>query len=67
MMLAEVPFPLASWDLQGRMRTVQLIPVTPTPLLPTAPMMPATCVPCPKSSIGSLSWLMVSIPWQSSM
>src|SRR5439155_496638 len=63
MMLALVPLPVESCDLQGRIRTFQLIPDTPTPLLPTAPMMPETCVPWPKSSIGLLSWLIVSIPW----
>ena len=31
---------------------VQLTPTTPIPLFPTAPMVPAVCVPCPASSIG---------------
>ena len=66
MRLSLVPFPVLSWDLHGTMVTCQFIPVTPIPLFPTAPIVPAVWVPWPKSSSGSLSWLMVSIPWQSS-
>src|SRR5213592_3918398 len=39
------PFPVTSSTRTGRMRTFQLIPVVPTPSLPTAPIVPATCVP----------------------
>ncbi len=66
MMLETEPLPVESCDLHGMTWTFQLIPVTPIPLLPTAPMVPAVWVPWPLSSMGSLSPLMVSIPWQSS-
>ena len=46
--------------------TFQLTPTTPEPLLPTAPIVPATCVPCPWSSIGSASLLAKSQPYTSS-
>ena len=42
--LATVP-PLGSENLRAIMLATQLTPVTPMPLLPTAPMVPATCVP----------------------
>ena len=41
-------------------------PTTPMPLLPTAASVPATCVPCPKSSLGRLSSPTKSQPWTSS-
>ena len=41
-------------------------PVTPTPLLPAAAIVPATCVPWPLSSVGLLSWFTKSQPRQSS-
>ncbi len=37
-----VPEPLASKNLQEIIFTVQFTPTTPMPLLPTAPMVPAT-------------------------
>src|SRR4051794_2943576 len=46
--------------------TVQLMPATPTPLLPAAPIVPATCVPWPWSSVGLLSFPAKSQPCQSS-
>src|SRR6266496_5686301 len=33
----------------------QQMPATPTPLLPAAAMVPATCVPWPKSSAGTIA------------
>ena len=66
MAAAMLPYPSASKNLQGISLTFQLTPTTPTPLLPTAPMVPATCVPWPLSSIGSESPLMGAMPWQSS-
>src|SRR5881227_3822540 len=50
--LAEVPLPVLSWDLHGIMVTCQFIPATPTPLLVTAPIVPARWVPWLKSSFG---------------
>src|SRR3954447_21664277 len=46
------PTPLESRNFAAIRRVVQFTPVTPTPLLPAAPMMPDTCVPWPLSSIG---------------
>ena len=40
------PFELVETRCAMRL-TFQLTPQTPSPLLPTAPMMPATCVPWP--------------------
>ena len=62
MAAARVPKPSASNILHGMSRTFQLTPTTPTPLLPTAPMMPATCVPWALSSIGSELPLMGAMP-----
>src|SRR5204863_7407938 len=45
------PEPWQSRALIGRILTPNATPATPTPLLPFAPMRPATCVPCPLSSI----------------
>ena len=45
MAAAMVPLPSASNILHGISRTFQLTPTTPMPLLPTAPMVPATWVP----------------------
>src|SRR5208283_5313950 len=47
------PPPWASKNLQGRIWTCQFTPLTPTPLLPTAPIVPETWVPWPLSSMGS--------------
>src|SRR5262245_64953673 len=47
---ASVPLPVASRNLDAMMLVVQLTPTTPVPLLPSAPMVPATCVPWPLSS-----------------
>src|SRR5436190_16702634 len=47
------PEPPASRNLRAIRRVVQLTPATPTPLLPAPPIVPATCVPCLWSSIGS--------------
>ena len=48
--LATVPVPLASRNLDAIIVVVQFTPATPTPLLPTAPIVPETCDPCPLSS-----------------
>src|SRR5213078_2778778 len=42
---AVVPLPLESRNLHARIETFQLTPLTPTALLQTAPIVPATCVP----------------------
>ena len=42
---AVVPEPLAPMNFRAMSDTSQLTPATPTPLLPTAPIVPATCVP----------------------
>ena len=44
---AEVAAPSPSKMRTGMSRTFQATPDTPMPLLPTAPMVPATCVPWP--------------------
>ena len=62
MAAARLPFPSASNILHGISRTFQLTPTTPTPLLPTAPMIPATWVPWEWSSIGSELPLMGAMP-----
>src|SRR5919198_6501725 len=62
---AVVPEPCALRNLTGMIRTFQFTPATPTPLLPAAPIVPATCVPWPWSSIGLLSPLTKSQPCQS--
>ena len=46
--------------------TRQATPAIPTPLLPTAPMMPATCVPWPRSSAGLPEPVIALMPWTSS-
>ena len=53
MALAVVPPPPALKNLSPMMLAVQLTPTTPTPLLPSAPMVPETCVPWLLSSLGS--------------
>src|SRR5436190_24355918 len=50
---ATVPDPVALSDLDAMMLVVQFTPTTPRVLLPTAPIVPATCVPWPWSSKGS--------------
>ena len=62
-----VPEPLAFRNLHAMIRTVQLTPATPTPLFPSAPIVPETWVPWPASSLGSASLFAVSIPTQSSI
>ena len=44
------PLPLESRNLIDRSCTFQLMPAMPVPLLANAPIVPATCVPCPKLS-----------------
>src|SRR5439155_6326367 len=44
------PLPLESRNLTDSSCTFQLMPAMPVPLLANAPIVPATCVPCPKSS-----------------
>jgi hypothetical protein len=57
-----VPLPLAPRNLSPISDTFQATPATPTPLFPTAPIVPATCVPWPWSSNGSASLLAKSQP-----
>ena len=40
-------------NLHGIIFTLQLIPVIPTELFPTAPIIPDTCVPCESKSYAS--------------
>ena len=47
------PKPCELMNLQGRIWIFQLIPATPTALFVAAPVIPATWVPCPRSSRGS--------------
>ena len=42
---ARLPPPFALRNLSPMMLATQLTPATPVPLLPTAPMVPETCVP----------------------
>src|SRR5258708_8584849 len=44
------PLPLESRNLSDISLTLQLIPAMPSPLSAAAPIVPATCVPWPKSS-----------------
>ena len=46
------PLPVASRNFRAMIWTFQFTPVTPMPLLPAAPIVPATCVPWLLSSIG---------------
>ena len=46
--------------------TFQLTPVMPAPLFPSAPIVPATCVPWPLKSSGVLSFWTKSHPFVSS-
>src|SRR5512134_2716822 len=62
----ELPDPAAFRNLSGMILTFQLTPETPAPLLPTAPIVPATWVPWLLSSNGSLSSETQSQPRQSS-
>src|SRR5258706_12259003 len=48
-----VPEREASRNFRAISETDQFTPATPTPLLPTAPMIPATCEPLPLSPFGS--------------
>jgi hypothetical protein len=48
-----LPLPLELKNLAAMMLVVQLTPTTPMLLLPSAPIVPDTCVPWLLSSIGS--------------
>ncbi len=66
------PVPLRPMNFNGINCTFQATPAMPRPLLPTAPMMPATCEPWPCRSEGSPAAAVeratvVSMPWRSSM
>ena len=50
------PLPPAPRNLSTTIFACQTTPETPSPLFPTAAMMPAVCVPWPLSSRGSPSW-----------
>src|SRR5262245_56313947 len=63
---AVVPAPCAFRNLSAMILTFQFTPATPTPFEPTAPIVPATCVPCLWSSNGLLSPFTQSQPRQSS-
>ena len=52
---SEVRPPHGPRNLNVARLTSQLTPTTPMPLSPTAPIVPATWVPCPSSSHGKLS------------
>ena len=43
----DVPEPLSGRNFSATNCTAQFTPATPSPLLPMAPMVPATCVPWP--------------------
>ncbi len=58
-----VPLPSASTNLRPISWAVQLTPATPVPLPPTAPIVPATCVPWWWSSIGSHVRVIALKPW----
>ena len=47
MALLVEPLPSAPRNFSGMIDTCQFTPATPTPLSPTAPIVPATCVPWP--------------------
>ena len=51
------PLPLAPKNFNAMILVVHATPATPMPLFPTAPIVPATWVPWPLSSIGSPSLL----------
>ncbi len=50
----------------GMIETLQFTPVTPSALLPRAPIVPATCEPCSLASSGTLSFETKSQPCVSS-
>ena len=60
--LASVPLPAASRNLLPMTLATQFTPVTPTALLPRAPMVPDTCVPWLLSSMGSQVFRMALNP-----
>src|SRR5258708_766036 len=63
-MQAEIlPARSLSKHLQAMICTRQATPATPTPLLPTAPRIPATIVPWPLSSLGSVVPASAFKPW----
>ena len=57
-----LPLPLELRNFSPIMLAVQFTPTTPKPLLPTAPMVPATWVPWEWSSIGLQVLLMALNP-----
>src|SRR6476619_6177949 len=59
---AVLPLPLASRNFNPMRRVVQFTPTTPVALLPTAPIVPDTCVPWMLSSLGSHDWVMALYP-----
>jgi hypothetical protein len=61
-----VPEPSAPKNFSGMIRELHVTPATPRALLPVAATVPATCVPCPLSSVGLLSPFAKSQPRQSS-
>ena len=56
-MLDQVPPFVALSTLTGMILTLGAMPAMPCPLFIAAAMMPATCVPWPWSSLGSVSLL----------
>src|SRR5712691_9655246 len=60
---AVVPLPAEFRNFSPMMRVVQFTPTTPTPLFPTAPMVPETCEPWLLSSRGLHVLLMALKPW----
>jgi len=58
--------PFGPMNRHGTIVTRHATPASPSPLFPTAPMIPATWVPCPSSSRGSPRQARASMPWQSS-
>ena len=57
------PRPGAVRNFAPIMLAVQFTPTTPTPLFPTAPIVPETWVPWPLSSRGSHKLVMALNPW----
>jgi hypothetical protein len=54
-MSASVPSPSAFSTLTGMILVFHATPATPMPLSVAAPTTPATCVPWPSSSMGTVS------------
>src|SRR5216683_1919926 len=57
------PIPVESRNFAPIMAAVQLTPTTPRLLLPTAPIVPDTCVPCWLSSNGLQVLVIALNPW----